>query len=66
MVSFVSVFVVVFAVVDSSFFFSAVVSAFVAAVYLAVVGFGEWFSAVGTFCFGVFDFNFHRYRLRLS
>ena len=60
------VFCVVFVVVFSSFFFSAVVSAFITAVYLAVVGFGEWFSAVSTFCFGVFDFNFHRYRLRLS
>ena len=55
------VFCVVFVVVFSAFFSSAVVSAFCAAVGLSVMLFGEFFSAVGTFSFGVFDVNFHVY-----
>jgi hypothetical protein len=55
----VSVFDVVSVVVGSAFFLTGVFSACVAAVCLSVMGFGECFSAVTTFCLWVFDFDFH-------
>ena len=53
------VFVVVFVGPVSFLFLACFFAAFWATVYLAVMVFGECFSADWAFCFGVFDFDFH-------
>ena len=61
LVSLFSYSIVVVAIIYSSFFYSCVGSAFVAAVDLAVVCFGELLTAILTFNLRIFDLYFHMY-----